>query len=330
VLEAISLLSAGRGLRGAVQAELPRLGGSGGWAVAASLDGAAGPAELGTGNVPESAGEGGRRCRVNGAPVAGPGAFAEHLRVVWLTPAMDGLFTGRPGDRRRFLDRLVLALDPAHGTRVAAYERSLRERNRLLEEPATDARWLDAVEREAAELGVAIAAARADGVARLAALIAAARDEDTAFPWADLAIAGTLETTLADMPAAAVEDDFRERLARLRPRDRAAGRATEGPQTSDLLVRHGPKDMAAAQSSTGEQKALLLGLVLAHAALVARTEGATPIMLLDEVAAHLDPARRAALYEALERLGTQAWLTGTDRVAFAPLEDRAAIFALGG
>jgi DNA replication and repair protein RecF len=298
--------------------------------VAAALDGAAGPADLGTGSAPEATGESGRRCRINGAPVAGPGAFAEHLRVVWLTPAMDGLFTGRPGDRRRFLDRLVLALDPGHGTRVAAFERALRERNRLLDEPATDGRWLDALEREAAELGVAIAAARADSVARLAALIAAARHADDAFPWADIAVAGTLEAALADAPAAVVEDDFRARLARARPRDRAAGRAVDGPQTSDLLVRHGPKDMPAALSSTGEQKALLLGLVLAHARLVARTEGASPIVLLDEVAAHLDPARRAALYDALERLGAQAWLTGTDRAAFAPLDGRAAIFALGG
>jgi DNA replication and repair protein RecF len=329
VLEAISLLGAGRGLRRATQAELPRIQGDGSWAVAAAAEGALGPVDLGTGLTP-GAGEAGRRCRINGAAASGPGAFAEHLRVVWLTPAMDGLFTGAPGDRRRFLDRLVLALDPAHGARVAAYERTLRERNRLLEEAGGDGRWLDALEREAAELAVAIAAARADSVARLAALIAAGRDDGDAFPWADVALAGTLEAALATASAGAVEDEFRGRLAAMRPRDRAAGRAVEGPQTSDLVVRHGPKAMPAALSSTGEQKALLLGLVLAHARLVAQTEGATPIVLLDEVAAHLDPARRAALYDALARLGAQAWLTGTDPEAFAPLDGRAAIFHIGG
>jgi DNA replication and repair protein RecF len=330
VLEAISLLTPGRGLRRAAQGDLPRRGGAGGWAVAATVEGARGTAALGTGTDPATAGEGGsRRCRIDGAAAGGPGAFAAHLRIVWLTPAMDTLFTGPPGERRRFLDRMVLALDPGHGSRVIAYERVLRERNRLLEEPNGDPRWLDALEREGAELAVAIAAARADCVGRLQALIAAGQDEGGAFPWADIALDGALEAALAAGPAGPVEDDFRARLAALRPRDRAAGRATEGPQTADLMVRHGPKAMPAGQSSTGEQKALLLGLVLAHARLVAQAEGATPIVLLDEVAAHLDPARRAALYAALGRLGAQAWLTGTDRSAFAPLEDEAAIFPLG-
>jgi DNA replication and repair protein RecF len=325
VLEAISLLAPGRGLRRAAPAELPRIGGPGTWAVAAEIEGAAGPGALGTGTEPGGV----RRWRVAGAPIAGRAALAEHLRIVWLTPAMDGLFSGPPGDRRRFLDRLVLALDPGHGARVAAYERALRDRNRLLEERSSDERWLGALEQEAAAIAVAIAAARVDAVARLAALIAASREDD-AFPWASLALDGALEQAVAAEPAAAVEDRFRDRLAALRPRDRAAGRATEGPQAADLMVRHGPKDMPAALSSTGEQKALLVGLVLAHARLVAQAEGATPIVLLDEVAAHLDPARRAALYEALERQGAQAWLSGADPAAFAPLEGRATIFPLAG
>ncbi|HVV93518.1 MAG TPA: DNA replication/repair protein RecF [Hyphomicrobiales bacterium] len=325
VLEAISLLAPGRGLRRAAAGDLARIGGEGMWAVAAEVEGVVGPIALGTGTEPGGA----RRWRIAGAPAPGSAAFAEHLRIVWLTPAMDGLFTGPPSDRRRFLDRLVLALDPAHGARVAAYERVLRDRNRLLEERGGEERWLAALEREAAELAVAIAAARADAVARLVALIAETRGDD-AFPWAGLALDGALEAAVAAEPAAAVEDAFRDRLGALRPRDRAAGRATEGPQTADLVVRHGPKDMPAALSSTGEQKALLVGLVLAHARLVARAEGATPILLLDEVAAHLDPVRRAALYEALERQGAQAWLSGADPAAFAPLEGRATIFPLAG
>lgn len=330
ILEAVSLFTPGRGLRRAAPADLARAPGDGSWGAAAEAEGVLGTVSLGTGVDPLAGDEGQRRkYRIDGAAVSGPGAFADHLRIVWLTPAMDGLFTGSPGDRRRFLDRLVLAVDPEHGPRVAAYERALRGRNRLLEDERWDTRWLDAAEREAAELAVAVAAARAETCARLAALIRETRDEASAFPWADVALEGMLEAEVLTASAADVEDRFARRLAASRHRDRAAGRATEGPQTSDLLVRHGPKAMPAALSSTGEQKALLLGLVLAHARLVARLSGVTPLILLDEVAAHLDPERRAALYRVLEELGAQAWMTGADPALFDSLTGGAALFAVG-
>lgn len=329
VLEALSMLSPGRGLRRAARADMARQGGDGSWAVAAELDGALGEASLGTGIDPgEGEATGGRRFRVNGAAVSGPGAFSDHLRVVWLTPAMDGLFSGPAGDRRRFLDRLVLAADAEHGTRVAAFERVLRQRNRLLDDAGTDPRWLDAVERETAELAVAVAAARIDTVQRLSALIDETRDDASVFPHAEITLDGWIEAELIAGSAVGAEDAYRARLRAMRARDRAAGRTVEGPQASDLAVVHGPKNMPAALCSTGEQKALLIGLVLAHAALVARLQTAAPVVLLDEVAAHLDPGRRHALYDNLAALGAQAWLTGADPAAFAELGDRAALFRI--
>jgi DNA replication and repair protein RecF len=239
--------------------------------------------------------------------------------MVWLTPASDGLFTGSAGDRRRFLDRLVLAIDPTHGTRVNALERALRSRNKILEDTNPDPAWLDAVEREAAETGVAVAAARRETVGQLSGLIAQERDEASAFPWADIRLEGPVEAELARQAAVDVEDIFRTMLRNNRPRDRAAGRATMGPQASDLLVRHGPKDIAADRASTGEQKALLIGIVLAHARLVAAMSGMAPIVLLDEVAAHLDPRRRSSLFDHLEALGAQVFMTGADGMLFVDL-----------
>ena len=227
------------------------------------------------------------------------------------------MFAGPAGDRRRFLDRLVLAVDPDHGGRVNALERALRSRNRLLEDERADPVWLDAVEREAAETGVAVAAARLETARRLAALITAGRDDASPFPWAEMALEGVLETELATKPAVDVEDLYRGLLRENRHRDRAAGRTLIGPQASDLAVRHGPKGIAADRASTGEQKALLIGLVLAHAKLVAAMSGLKPLVLLDEIAAHLDPRRRAALFEDLAALGSQVWITGADPSAFA-------------
>jgi len=315
-------------LRRAAQADLARADGDGSWAVFADLEGAEGPVALGTGTE-SGEGEGtSRRCRINGANAGGPGAFSEHLRIVWLTPSMDGLFTGPAGDRRRFLDRLVLAVDPEHGARVSAFERVLRQRNRLLEEGARDPVWLDAVEQESAELAVSVAAARIETVARLAGLIAETRSEDSVFPSAEIALGGWMEEKIASGAAAGAEDEYRLRLRELRGRDRAAGRTTEGPHASDLSVRHGPKQMPAGLCSTGEQKALLLGLVLAHARLVARLSGATPVVLLDEVSAHLDPERRAALYLVLEEMGAQAWLTGADSALFDSLPSGSSLFSV--
>ncbi|MHB2167482.1 DNA replication/repair protein RecF [Alsobacter sp. R-9] len=317
ILEAISLFSQGRGLRRAELGEMARVPGDGTFSVSVRLAGTG--RRLGTGTE-RADGEGlARRCRIDGAPASSPAAFADHLRLVWLTPALDGLFTGPAGDRRRFLDRLVLAVDATHGTRVNALERALRSRNRLLEDERADPRWLDAVEREVAETGVAVAAARREAVERLSALVAAGREGASPFPWAAVALDGALEAELATRSAIDVEDLFRDWLRAGRARDRAAGRTLTGPQTSDLTVRHGPKNVAAAQASTGEQKALLVGIVLAHARLVAAMTGTGPIVLLDEVAAHLDPRRRGALFAILSDLGVQVWMTGADPAAFAAL-----------
>ncbi|MGA8711712.1 MAG: DNA replication/repair protein RecF [Roseiarcus sp.] len=327
LLEALSLLAPGRGLRRAELAECARRGGAGGFALSVEVDENGERRQLGSGWSPGD-GEGGaeRRNRIDRAPVASSRAFSDHVRVVWLTPAMDSLFSGPASERRRFLDRFVLAIDPTHGARVGQFERALRGRNKLLEEDRRNAGWLDAIEREAAELGVAVAAARLECVNRLEALIAAGRDDASPFPWARLALEGEVETLASNGPALEAEDRYREMLFRNRARDAAAGRTLIGPHVGDLAVRHGPKDAPAASASTGEQKALLVGLVLAHARLVADMSGIAPIALLDEIAAHFDPRRRAALFEALTRLGGQTFLTGADPAAFAGLEGNAEMF----
>jgi len=324
VLEAISLFMPGRGLRRAELGDMARSGGPGSFAVSVTLDAPYGEHRLGTGL--EQQGEGARTpriCRIDGLPASSPTAFAEFLRIVWLTPDLDALFRGPAGDRRRFLDRLVLAVDAEHGARVNALERALRSRNRVLEETPDDRLWLDALEREVAELAVAVAAARHETVERLAALILETWEEESPFPFATMRLEGEIDTLVATLPAVDAEDRYRATLRESRSRDRAAGRTLVGPQASDLLVRHGPKDIAAGTASTGEQKALLIGLVLAHARLVASMSGLAPFVLLDEVAAHLDPRRRAGLFAALESLGGQVWMTGADPGLFAELEGRA-------
>jgi DNA replication and repair protein RecF len=233
---------------------------------------------------------------------------------------MDGLFLGPAGERRRFLDRLVLAIDAEHGTRVAALERALRSRNRLLEEALPDPRWLDAVEHEVAELAVAVAAARAECVERLQAEIEAAHDPASPFPDAEIGLDGWMESALRESSAIEIEDRYRQILHAARERDRAAGRTLDGPHRTDLVVAHAPKKIAAARASTGERKALLVGLVLAHARLVAAMHGFQPVMLLDDVSAFLDAERRAALFAVLARLGAQAFMTGVDASAFADVE----------
>lgn len=321
VLEAISLLTQGRGLRRADLSDMARNRGAGGFGVAVEATGACGICHLGTGIVP---GEPGRKARINREPAASVAAFAEHVRVIWLTPDQDGLFRASAGERRRFLDRLVLAVDPEHGARVHALEKALRARNRLLEDPYPDARWLDAAEHEVADIAIAVSAARREAVERLRHLIDRHRDDGSPFPWAEIRLEGEIESRLATEAAGAVEDWYRSALALGRPRDRAAGRTLVGPQASDLVVRHGPKAMPAHQSSTGEQKALLVGLILAHARLVAEMSGLAPIVLLDEVAAHLDPSRRRALIDTLAGLGGQVWLTGADPVLLDELPREAA------
>jgi DNA replication and repair protein RecF len=324
ILEALSLFMPGRGLRRAELAEMARSGGPGAFAASITLDTEYGEHRLGTGlDAPDGDGRASRIVRIDGMPASSPAAFSEFLRVIWLTPDLDALFRGPAGDRRRFLDRLVLAVDADHGTRVNALERALRSRNRVLEDSPGDTLWLDAPEREVAELAIAVTAARQETVERLANLILATRDEASPFPYATMRLEGEIDALVAALPAVDAEDRYRAILRDQRSRDRAAGRTLVGPQASNLLVRHGPKDIPAETASTGEQKALLIGLVLAHARLVGVMSGLAPLVLLDEVAAHLDPRRRAGLFEALEALGGQVWMTGADPALFADLAGRA-------
>jgi DNA replication and repair protein RecF len=316
LIEAISLLAPGRGLRRAIFEEVAFSEGDGSWAVAAEIEGALGLATLGTGIAPPGEGAAAqRRCRIDREPVASAAAFADHLRVVWLVPAMDTLFAGPASDRRRFLDRLALSVDAEHGGRVNALERALRSRNRLLEEPQPDPHWLDAIEHETAEVAAAVAAARSETVRRLQGALAARRD--SAFPPAEIALDGWMEALIAEHPAAEIEDRYRAVLRDNRARDAAAGRTLDGPHLTDLAVTYAPKGIPAREASTGEQKALLIGLVLAHAGLLGAMTGLAPVVLLDEVFAHLDPARRAALHAELAAVGAQAWMTGADPALFA-------------
>jgi DNA replication and repair protein RecF len=331
LLEAISFLTPGRGLRRATLEEVAFNEGDGAsyvsWAVAAEMEGMLGLATLGTGVEPPTGDDASltRQCRIDREKVGSAVAFTDHLRVIWLIPAMDQLFNGPASERRRFFDRLVLAVDGQHSTRVNALERSLRSRNRLLEENSTDTHWLDAIERETAELAIAVAAGRVETAARLSAELENA-DGMSPFPPAALALDGILEHMLAEHSASQVEDRYRTLLAENRARDAAAGRTLEGPHLTDLAVRFAAKDIPAADASTGEQKAMLIRLILAHAALIKGMIGTAPILLLDEVVAHLDPGRRAALYDELTSLGAQVWMTGADPALFTEIAGRAEVF----
>lgn len=322
LLEAVSLLSPGRGLRGVPYAEIARDDGAGGWAVAATLETAQGPLRIGTGIEPGVEPARSRSVRIDGE-MAGPSALAAHVRTVWLTPAMDRLFVDGASERRHFFDRLVMGFDPAHGARVNAYDRALRERNRLLAEDVFDDAWLAGLETQMAEHGVAIAAARVDTLARLRGALEAA--ETHSFPRAEVALDGTLEAALDNEAAVDLEDGFRRELAAMRGRDAAAGRALSGPHRTDLAVRHLERDREARSCSTGEQKALLIGIVLANARLLA-ARGTPPLLLLDEIAAHLDGRRRAALFDEIAALGLQAFMTGADPSLFETLGARAQNF----
>jgi DNA replication and repair protein RecF len=313
LLEAISLLGPGRGLRHARLDELSRISGEGGWAVSARLANDGDERALGVGS---SGGEVDRRvCRIDGFAASGPSAFADCLRLIWLTPAQDRLFVEGAGERRRFLDRMAMALDPAIARASTDYETAMRQRQRLLDERSRDDAWLTALELQMAENGVALAAARRDMAGALAA--AAVEDAAAAFPAADIALEGEIEALLAYAPAAEVEEDFAGRLKGNRRIDADAGRALFGPHRSDLLITHRAKGRAARLCSTGEQKALLIGLVLANArALSLKPGGAPLVLLLDEIAAHLDEDRRAALFDILDDLGFQCFMTGTDAALF--------------
>jgi DNA replication and repair protein RecF len=324
LLEAISLLSPGRGLRNAPIAELGRRGPGdergAPWAVAADVEADDEPTRLGTGT--EAPGASRRQVRLEGEVVP-PGRLADHVRLVWLTPQQDRLFLEAAGDRRRFFDRLVFAGTPGHAAEAGAYERAMRERMRLLVEGPADDAWLAALEAGMAKAGAAMACARAETLAALQAEID--EREGAAFPQARLSLSGEWERLAAEgADAPAIEARLSRALAQARERDAAAGRALTGPHRGDLTAVHAEKGRPAAECSTGEQKALILNLVLAQAARLSRAKTApNPIVLLDEVAAHLDPVRRAALFDEIEALGLQAFLTGTDEALFKDLKGRA-------
>jgi DNA replication and repair protein RecF len=327
----VSLLVPGRGLRGVEFRDVARQDGSGQWAVAAHVSTPSGDYEIGTAWQTDGDAEQAttRAVMIDGMPQKSAGALNALLRMVWLTPAMDRLFQGPPGDRRRFLDRMVQLFDTAHGSRINAFEKLMRERNALLQEPGFDRAWAASLETQMAEAGVAIAAARVSAVAILAGHVGA-RQHEGAFPWADVAIDGAMERLVGDHPAVEAEDMYRHLLSDGRMADRAAGRTLSGPHRSDLKVIHGPKFMAAEFCSTGEQKALLIGLILAQARAARSLFGAAPILLLDEVAAHLDPARRHSLYELLSALGSQCFMTGTEASLFDGAGPSAVVYRVDG
>jgi DNA replication and repair protein RecF len=331
LLEAISLLAPGRGLRAAAYHELLRRGASGGWAVAAKVGSATGLVVLGTAyQGADHLGHGqssNRRIVVDGLPQKSAGAFCRHIRVLWLTPAMDRIFSGPPSDRRRLFDRLTAVIDPDHAGWVSRFERLTRERNRLLSRPDPDASWLSGLEQQMAEEAVALAASRLSALEVLTAEIA--RNRTTSFPKVKLALEGDLEQGLRAKPAVQVEDRYRRMLCDSRKLDRTAGRTLAGPHRTDLKATHGPTGMEAGLCSTGEQKAMLIGIILAHARAMNNTLGGMlPVLLLDEVVAHLDTERRAGLYHELRELGAQCWLTGTDRALFDGMAPQASFYSV--
>jgi DNA replication and repair protein RecF len=330
LLEAVSLLGAGQGLRGRPYDELARKDGAGGWAVAAAVMSLEGVVEIGTGFGLAGPSEGyGRSVRIAGKKQSA-GALADYVQLVWVVPEMDGLFNGPASERRRFLDRLMLAIDPKMRGPRGRYDRAMRQRNRLFQMREGSPSLFAVLEEQMAEAGVAIAAARLDAVERLSALIRRTHEARGRgpFPCALLTLEGTLERALMERPATEVEDDYVSLLSEARERDRLACRALAGPHLSDLIVFHGPHHAPAGDCSSGEQKALLLGLVLAKARLIWELSGAAPLVLFDEVAAHLDAARREALFEETLDLKAQAWMTGTDRSTFASIASQAQILAV--
>lgn len=325
ILEAVSLLTPGRGLRRAKNSDLDRIqdGRSAGpWSVAATVETATGPLDIGTGRAD---GTDRRIVKLDGDAKRGQNALGEFVSAVWLTPQMDRIFQESSSERRRFLDRLIYGFDPAHAGRLNAYDKALRQRARLLREGPADPAWLDALEAQMTERGVAISAARRVMTDRLNR---ACDQADGPFPGARLAMHGDLDLWLDDLSAAQVEDRFSEALNQSRSDDSKSGGAGFGPHRSDLAVTHLQKGLPAKQCSTGEQKALLTAIVLAHARLQTAERGTGPILLLDEVTAHLDQDRRHALFEQVLSIGLQAWITGTDQNVHTRLGQKAQFFEI--
>ena len=322
LLEAISLLTPGRGLRGADFTSLGRHSQSAGqsgsaWAVSAHIDGPAGACQLGTAwsGTDEEGTQANRAVLIDGHLQKSSGALAVKLRVVWLTPQLDRLFSGPAAERRRYFDRMVQLFDTDHGTRVNSFEKLMRERNALLQQAGFDRAWATSLEAQMAEAAIAIAAARLQALSNLGRFLTS-KKLPGAFPWSNLSITGEIEQLVTSLPALAAEDHYRKLLQDGRPHDRATGRTLVGPHRSDFRVEHGPKSIPADAGSTGEQKALLIGLSLAQAQAIRNLTGAAPIMLLDEISAHLDKHRRTALFAILQDLQVQAWMTGTEPELF--------------
>ncbi len=333
LLEAVSLFTPGKGLRGATAPEMGRRepGEAGGraWAVAAVLTDGEGETKLGTGV--QAPGAARRIVRIDGE-TAQPGRLLDHLRPVWATPEQDRLFSDARAERLKFFDRLVFAAQPDHAASVSAYEKALRERLRLLtdavEGAPADPLWLDALELRLGAAGAAAAVARAGALATLQAAIDARSDRP--FPQADLGLTGEAERMAAEgADEAAIAEAIRDGMVRSRARDAAAGRSLYGPHRSDLTALHREKNRPAAEGSSGEQKALVLNLILAQIARLA-DQPAPPVLLLDEAPAHLDTARRAALFDEIDALGLQAFMTGTEADLFAPLRGRAQFVRVEG
>lgn len=332
LLEAVSLLTPGRGLRNAsndeIQQKLPLPLGEGrgeglqsGWSISSQIDTLGADVQIGTG-FDRLANK--RTIKINGVAAKSQMALSDYLSCLWLTPQMDRLFLDSAGGRRRFFDKLVFTFDSSHAGRVTRYENAMASRSKLLREGQMDKVWLKSLESQMAQTGVAVAAARLEFASRLQKACDMARQEEEGwFPKARLFIQGTVEELLQKMPAVEVEELFAYQLEQSRERDSQNGGAATGVHKSDLVVRYAAKDMAADQCSTGEQKALLIGIVLAHARLMHGERGAPPVLLLDEVAAHLDEHRRAALFELLHELGGQVWMTGTDVSLFSPAKNKA-------
>ncbi len=326
ILEAVSLLCPGRGIRAAANEDIQKKDASNVWAIAAHVETGGAVVQLGTGMDAMS---GKRTVRINGASAKAQVALADYVSCVWLTPQMDRIFLDSSSGRRKFFDKLIFTFDAGHAGRVTRYENAMAQRSKLLREGNADPSWLKSLEAQMAETGVAIAAARLDFIGRLQRACDLAHErEETFFPKASLHLAGTVEELLYKTPALEVEELFTYQLKQSRSRDSETGGAATGPHKADLLVRYKAKDMPADQCSTGEQKALLIGIILAHARLMRGERGAPPILLLDEVAAHLDENRRAALFDLLIDLGGQVWMTGTDESLFSAAASRAQFWAV--
>jgi DNA replication and repair protein RecF len=321
ILEAVSLLAAGRGLRNAANDEIQKRDASAAWGISAEIDTGGASVQIGTGLDGVSSK---RAVRINGVPAKNQAMLSDYISCIWLTPQMDRLFLDTSSGRRKFFDKLVFTFDPSHAGRVTRYENAMAQRSKLLREGQADPAWLKGLESQMAETGIAIAAARLDFVARLQkACDSAHAREESFFPKARLHLSGTVEELLSRTPAVEVEEMFAYQLEQSRARDAETGGAATGPHKGDLVVHFAAKNMPADQCSTGEQKALLIGIILAHSRLIAAERGAPPVLLLDEVAAHLDENRRAALFDLLIELGGQVWMTGTDESLFSAAKNRA-------